>query len=80
MAGQATHTHRVSPDIKHWLGCSDDSADEGPDGHADPKLELVKGVFVDVLQLVVHLGAEVYQVTQVVELVLRLSWKILIEF
>ena len=38
-----------------------------------PELELIKGVFIDVVKLEVHLGSKVNQVAQVSELVLCIS-------
>ena len=38
-----------------------------------PELELIKGVFIDVVKLEVHLGGKVNQVAQVSELVLCIS-------
>ena len=65
--------HSVSPDIKDGLGGPNDPADQGPRGHSDPQHEVVEGVLVDVVQLVVQLRGEVYQVAEViVGIVLRI--------
>ena len=56
----------VSPDVENWFCRPDDPADQGPHRHPDPEHEVVEGVLVDVIQLVVELGSEVYQVAQMV--------------
>ena len=56
----------VSPDVKHWFCCPDDPADQGPHRYPDPEHEVVERVLVDVIQLVVELSSEVYQVTQMI--------------
>ena len=64
----------VAPDIKDGLGGPNDPTDEGSGGHAYPQHEVVEGVLVDVVQLVVQLSREIYQVTEViVRIVLRIS-------
>ena len=57
---------RVSPDVENRFCCPDDPADQGPHRYPDPKHEVVKRVLVDVIQLVVELSSEVYQVTQMI--------------
>ena len=57
---------RVSPDVKHRFCCPDDPADQGPHRYPDPEHEVVERVLVDVIQLVVELSSEVYQVTQMI--------------
>ena len=57
---------RVSPDVKNRFCCPDDPADQGPHRYPDPEHEVVERVLVDVIQLVVELSSEVYQVTQMI--------------
>ena len=65
----------VAPDIKDGLGGPNDPTDQGAGGHSNPQHEVVEGVLVDVLQLVVQLRREIYQVAEViVGVVLRISW------
>ena len=65
----------VAPDIKDGLGGPNDPTDKGARGHSNPQHEVVEGVLVDVLQLVVQLRREIYQVAEViVGVVLRISW------
>lgn len=62
----------VAPDVKHWLGCPYDPADQGPHRHADTEHEVVEGVLVDVVKFVVELRSKVDQVTEmVIRIVLR---------
>ena len=70
----ASLVYCVAPDIKHRLGGPDYPADQRPGSHSDPQHEVVEGVLVDVVQLVVQLSREIYQVTEViVRIVLRIS-------
>ena len=72
MSQQTSRVHpaclidRVSPDVKHRFCCPDDPADQGPHRYPDPEHEVVERVLVDVIQLVVELSSEVYQVTQMI--------------
>ena len=56
----------VSPDVENRFCRSDDPADQGPHRHPDPEHEVVERVLVDVIQLVVELRSEVYQVTKMI--------------
>ena len=68
---------RIAPDIKHRFGGPNHPADQGPGGHTNPQHEVVEGVLVDVVQLVVQLRGEVYQVAEViVGIVLRISRRV----
>ena len=56
----------VSPDVENWFCRPDDPADQGPHRNPDPEHEVVERVLVDVIQLVVELRSEVYQVTKMI--------------
>ena len=57
---------RVAPDVEDRLGGPDDPADQRPHRHSYPEHEVVEGVLVDVVQLVVQLSSEVYQIAEVI--------------
>ena len=59
----------ITPNVKDWLGSSNDPAHKGTNCNANPHLKFIERMFVYIFQFIIHLCCKINQVTKMGKLV-----------